>query len=318
MKLSIILPAYNVENYIDTCLESMLNQDLDSENYEIIAVNDGSTDSTLQHLKDFQQGNINIKIISQENRGLSAARNRGVKEAVGEYIWFIDSDDMICPCCLKGLLAMCDLFQTDMFCVGPSVPFLNVFPEDFIQNRNNYVSMPCNGENWIKSNQSVIGAWSYIIRRSFWTENALQFVEGMYFEDTECMSRSFYFGKRIGGLNKFSVYNYVQREQSTMHSPFSEHKLKSLSTLIHSLNAFSTQVVSVPFFHSYYQEICLGAYMNGLKQIAKNEDLKIYLAPYVNEVRKSGGVKLMASSFSKRLYQFIAIHFPTAFIRMTK
>ena len=94
MKLSIIVPVYNVEKYIEKCLNSLCN--LETEN-EIIIVNDGSTDSSLKIVEEFKKNhdNENIIIISQENKGLSEARNTGLRKAKGEYVSFIDSDDFV-------------------------------------------------------------------------------------------------------------------------------------------------------------------------------------------------------------------------------
>ena len=92
VKISCIVPAYNVENYVEKCIGSLLCQNFDD--YEIIIVNDGSTDSTLKRISKFENDN-KIRIISQDNGGLSAARNTGIKYACGEYITFVDSDDWV-------------------------------------------------------------------------------------------------------------------------------------------------------------------------------------------------------------------------------
>ncbi len=128
MKLSFILPAYNVEDYIDACLDSVTTQDIPTADYEIIVVNDGSTDSTPAHIQRYAERFPNIIIINQENRGQSAARNAGLEKARGEYVWFVDSDDTVCFNCLRFLLDACDRLQTDMLCVGPSIPFTKTLP----------------------------------------------------------------------------------------------------------------------------------------------------------------------------------------------
>ena len=89
--LSVVVPVYNVEEYIYECIESILNQDIDG--VEIIVINDGSTDNSLKIVKSFNDERI--RIIDKENGGLSSARNVGLKEAVGEYVIFIDSDDYL-------------------------------------------------------------------------------------------------------------------------------------------------------------------------------------------------------------------------------
>ena len=94
-KLSIIIPVYNVENYVGKCLESCLNQDIPKNEYEIIVVNDGTKDNSVQVIEKYITPENNIRLIHRKNGGLSAARNTGLKEAKGEYVWFVDSDDWI-------------------------------------------------------------------------------------------------------------------------------------------------------------------------------------------------------------------------------
>ena len=92
-KVSVIIPVYNIEKYIKRCLDSVLNQTY--SNLEVICVNDGSTDSSLEILKEYEKKDGRIKVVSKENKGVSAARNLGIKEATGEYITFIDGDDFV-------------------------------------------------------------------------------------------------------------------------------------------------------------------------------------------------------------------------------
>ena len=93
MKFSIIVPAYNVAQYIEECVESVLNQDYD--NFEVIVVDDGATDETPQIIDSLAQKSKKVKVIHQKNAGLSAARNTGLNHAKGKYITFIDSDDFV-------------------------------------------------------------------------------------------------------------------------------------------------------------------------------------------------------------------------------
>lgn len=93
--LSFIVPVYNAESYLPECLDSLLNQNIPHEDYEIICVNDGSKDGSLAVLEDYQRRYSNIRILSKENGGVAAARNTGMAAAKGEYIWFVDSDDFL-------------------------------------------------------------------------------------------------------------------------------------------------------------------------------------------------------------------------------
>lgn len=95
MLISFIVPVYNTELYLEECLDSLLNQDISHDEYEIICVNDGSTDGSAQILHNYASKYNNIIIIDKENGGVSSARNMGLEAAVGEYVWMVDSDDFI-------------------------------------------------------------------------------------------------------------------------------------------------------------------------------------------------------------------------------
>lgn len=101
--LSIVIPAYNAEKYLQECLDSCLNQDFPSDQYEIICVNDGSTDSSLEILLNYEKKYNNVVVVNQDNQGASAARNKGIETAKAKYIWFVDADDYIPDGFLKEL-----------------------------------------------------------------------------------------------------------------------------------------------------------------------------------------------------------------------
>ena len=93
MKISVIVPVYNSEKYIEKCIESIINQTY--RNIEIIFINDGSTDESLNIIHKYKKLDNRIKVINQSNSGVSAARNKGIKNSIGDYITFVDSDDHI-------------------------------------------------------------------------------------------------------------------------------------------------------------------------------------------------------------------------------
>lgn len=112
--LSIIVPVYNVEEYIHPCLESIYNQGLDEKDFEVIIVNDGTNDNSMEIIKDIISHHTNIIIINQQNQGISMARNKGLEKATGEYVQFIDSDDLIVKHCLPILLEKAIKSQADL------------------------------------------------------------------------------------------------------------------------------------------------------------------------------------------------------------
>ena len=95
MFLSIVVPVYNAELYLEECLHSLFTQDLPQADYEVICVDDGSTDKSGFILKSFSEKHPNLTIITQENSGVATARNTGLSAARGDYIWFVDADDVI-------------------------------------------------------------------------------------------------------------------------------------------------------------------------------------------------------------------------------
>ena len=105
MKISVIVPVYNVENYLSTCLDSLLDQGLGVHEYEIILINDGSKDGSLDICNLYAKAHSNIHVYSQENQGVSMARNLGLSKAEGEWILFMDSDDYLCKKSLSYLLS---------------------------------------------------------------------------------------------------------------------------------------------------------------------------------------------------------------------
>ncbi len=114
-KVSVIIPMYNAEPYIRQCIRSVISQTW--ENLEILVINDGSTDQGPRICEELGRIDGRIRILTQKNRGVSTARNRGIKEADGEYIFFLDSDDMIHPCLIEALVRGAERFQAGMtFC----------------------------------------------------------------------------------------------------------------------------------------------------------------------------------------------------------
>ena len=114
--VSIIIPVYNCEKYIKKCLESALGQTY--ANTEIIVIDDGSQDSSLAIIYHIVQGKSNVKVIHQDNQGLSAARNRGLENAVGEYITFLDADDYLGESHIESLITAAEQNNSELVICG--------------------------------------------------------------------------------------------------------------------------------------------------------------------------------------------------------
>lgn len=215
VKLSIIIPVYNTEEYLPRCLNSCLEQDLPANEYEIIAINDGSSDNSLQILNAYALKYPNIRVINQENRGLGATRNRGLNLAIGEYIWFVDSDDWVLEnCLLVDIYENCkdvDILETDRaYLYKDHVVYINI-------------------AKWT-------GVPGYIFNREFLIKNKLIFRENIYFEDSEFTPRVLYLSNKTV-LYKKAIYYYYQRTGSIVHSESKKH-CTDLILIIKSLYTF--------------------------------------------------------------------------------
>lgn len=202
---SVIVPVYNVENYLERCLNSLVNQTY--KNIEIICVNDGSTDNSLNVLENFKNthSSTNITIISQKNEGLSAARNKGLSTAKGDYISFIDSDDWIdynyYEVCYNLLSKTnCDIVFTNM----KSVKNDEVIPNSRKEISTNDFSKKMK----ILQNGSVCDK---VFDRKLFTDNGITFPAGRYYEDNVTIIKLMYFSNKIVSTNQCAYYYFMNK-----------------------------------------------------------------------------------------------------------
>lgn len=310
MEFSLILPAYNTSAYLADCVLSCENQDLDHSQYEIIIVNDGSTDSTIDVAQKLSERYTNIRIISQDNQGLSMARNNGAAIAHGRYIWFIDSDDKISQNCLNGILKILHENDLDMFGVAPSIPFKSQFPDDI--NYDLDITNVVSGRDWLLSGKSFIGAWAYVIKTDFWRKQKFQFYPGLYFEDTELMPKVQFKASRIASFDTFSCYNYIQRAGSIMHSEMSTKKLFDISRIINSHYKFITENLKEDkLIAQIFEKGRTSSYLAAINAIAKKKDKQLlseWLVTLINRPKM-----ICATNPLKKLYQWFILKHPAIY-----
>jgi len=133
MFLSIIVPVYKTEKFLAFCLDSLLSQNMDKSEYEIICVNDGSPDNSQKILEKYAAENNNITVLSQENAGPAKARNKGIAIAKGDYIWFVDSDDFIARNCLKTIKETIEEYLPENIIIGYRKVAEDCFSEGLIE-----------------------------------------------------------------------------------------------------------------------------------------------------------------------------------------
>ena len=203
MKLSIIIPVYNVEKYVEKCIRSCENQDIPKEDYEIIVVNDGSPDGSLAIVERLAVEYTNIKVISQKNGGLSVARNTGMKNASGDYYMFVDSDDWIAKDCLGKLITKLRVEKPDALAICAA----NVINGEPKRRQSYPDETPIAGCDLLKKGVSPCAPFS-IWKASFFKDNNLKFYEGIFHEDSELTPRAYYLAKKVSFTNDIIYYVY--------------------------------------------------------------------------------------------------------------
>lgn len=218
-KLSVIVPVYNVENYLRQCLDSIVNQTL--KEIEIICVNDGSTDGSQDILYEYAQKDKRIKLINKKNAGLGAARNTGMKYATGEYIGFVDSDDWVDITMFEKLYNNAKHYESDLvmcpICVVDENPKenhdysyfnLDCFTEDFDNSSFDY----CKTKDFFF--RICVTAYNKIYRTDFLEINKVRFPEGLIFEDNPFFYKAFLKAKRVSLVRDFLYYYRAKRDDS--------------------------------------------------------------------------------------------------------
>lgn len=190
MKLSIVITVFNKEAYLNRAFESLLNQvGQNSEDYEILVVNDGSTDDSATIIEEYAQRDPRLRVLTQKNQGLSMARNNGADAAKGEYVWFVDADDIYSP---NAVSLICKAIESK-----PDVIPIYAITDGIDMVRNAIPVSVSTGRDVI-----LCGSWQqcgvfWIIRKGFLKENNLRFMPGVYHEDAEFTPRMLYAAKTV-------------------------------------------------------------------------------------------------------------------------
>lgn len=228
-RLSIIIPAYNVENYIGDTLTACLSQDIPYEDYEIICINDGSTDNTANKIEEYTEKHSNIKLHNFNNSGVSSTRNKGIELAKGNYIWFVDSDDLIAENCLKTLLEAAEEKNADKLLFG-----MKHFDKEIPSTKNHGVFEFCNENSKLFDFMFTHGAGGVcrgIYRTEFLKENDIRFNEDIaYSEDVLFDFRVLINANRCVKTEDV-YYFYRQHEGSAMHLNNFDKSAKSMYLL---------------------------------------------------------------------------------------
>ena len=223
MKVSVIVPVYNTEEYLQKCLASLVNQDF--TDYEIIIVNDGSTDNSKKIIDEYAKEYKFIKAYDKENGGLSSARNYGIDKAKGKYIAFVDSDDYVDVAYLKELYEAIIKDDSD----------IAVCEFSYVYKDGNVVRSYSNLKYTSDSLKSYLltppMAPIRLFKKDLFKE--IRFKEGIYYEDLELCPKLVKYVNKVSFVD-LSLYSYLMRDNSIMHQKEMNSKLNDIYQVLDS------------------------------------------------------------------------------------
>ena len=218
--VSVVIPVYNTEKYLRRCMDALISQTIDKKELELVVVNDGSTDSSPEILKEYQEKYPElIKVYDKSNGGQATARNLGILKATGEYIGFADSDDYVDPTLFEKLYAKALLEDADL-CECHYHSMLE-------QNEEGPDGLPLYKEigtrGTVSDHKDVkelflnpqVAPWNKLYRRKLLIDNNITFPEGMIYEDTAFYLKTLPFVKKHAYVDEKLIY-YCVRQNSTM------------------------------------------------------------------------------------------------------
>ncbi|MCF8380670.1 MAG: glycosyltransferase [Bacteroidales bacterium] len=287
-RLSIIVPIYNVEPFVERCIRSIEEQDIPKEDYEIICINDGSPDNSRDVIVTLKKKWNNIVLIDQENQGVSMARNNGIDLARGKYVLMVDADDFIKPNILKNRLEILDKNNLEVGFCGYTI--LNeAFIEEYIFDPiydSNIVQTGIDFFNTFKRGRSEIrdphSSWATFLKRSFLNTNNLRYLKDVpYLEDGELMARIYCKAKRVNYI-RGTLYVRTTRPGSATNSGLRQTQnarngfLKAANNLLEFKHNYCNNEVEKIFMNQpiIHFTILFLTSLNGFKYLKQYSELQ--------------------------------------------
>lgn len=279
IKYSFIVPVYNTEKYLKKCLDSLVNQTY--KDFEIIVVNDGSTDKSSNIISKYQKKYKNIIVIDKENEGLSMARNRGVQKSSGKYIIFVDSDDYVSNKLLEEVdkkIDDSDILRFQIATEDEEYTKINEYHEEEFESMCGYDAF-----KYLSSYHFVEPAWCYVIRKNYYIENKFSFKRGVYHEDFGLIPYVIYKARKVKSVD-FIGYYYIQRNGSIMNNNDYKKTVKKAFDMLEqykTMRLFAKNINRKNNLDDYF----LSYISNSV--IVKARELKKYERKvYINELKK--------------------------------
>ena len=302
--ISVIVPVYNVETYLEECLDSIQNQTY--TDFEVLLVNDGSTDRSKAICERYCKENRRFHLLNQENQGLSAARNTGVAASRGEFIVFVDSDDMILANYLETLM---HYMREDVDIVESQFTVSN---EEFLAKsfKEPTILFEGNSQEAVKifpKHVLNVNAVTKLYRRSI--VEAVPYIDGVIFEDVYCGIGMLKYIRKIIKID-YKGYYYRQHQASIMHRTFTPKNLDIFTVSDQLIDLYSDREELLPYIGSFLVHLATMHYQDYIRK--GNPYAKVYnqkLAEYVAITKKNPEVA--KSSRMIRLYNLCPRYYNT-------
>jgi glycosyltransferase involved in cell wall biosynthesis len=304
--ISVVVPIYNVEQYLSRCLKSVINQTY--KNLQIILINDGSTDKSLSICLEYKENDKRIIIVNQENGGLAKARNVGIEAATGDYIVFIDSDDYIANTYIESLYGLLIENDADIAICGYKKTTIDNEKSDGYNEMTIYNGRELVREIYDLDMVKLMVAWNKMFKLSAFKDR--RFPVGMLYEDFVLMIKMLYDADRVVVTDE-KLYFYYQREYSITNQKFTKKHLDCLLQIKEKLDFFRErkEVKLQENCIQEYEVMALKYYYLCKKHIKDSENeqkfiLKSYAEKY-REMLKATNIKM-----SRKIFMVVGRYFP--------
>ena len=329
MKLSIVTPAYNVEQYIGNCLDSIFIQQVENNLLEVIVVNDGSKDGTEDVIKQYVVQHPNLIYIYQENQGQSVARNTGLKRATGDLIWYVDSDDTTTENSIQTIFSYFEKYPNADFLTFDRIHY------NLLDGTKKYCKSwggrkaskdtyekPLNG---FKANEVLMASvpWFHVFKREYLIQNELFFTPKLLNEDDELRMRLFFFAKEVRYI-PFAHYVYSAMRPgslTTVNHTFTMKSAESSIKTIDSWKGFEKENVKTKEQRQFVNAFIKSKFQSLVLLAARKNDQELYhlyldnknewLKGYKESFHKSISIK--SFSFIDYIKYLIALYCPQYF-----
>lgn len=311
--LSIIIPIYNVEEYLDDCFHTLQQQSL--KDFEIICINDGSTDNSLNIIQTYKNKDERIKIINQPNKGLSAARNAGLMIAQGTYIAFFDPDDSLDSDMYRNMTNIAKDYQVEIVMCGfQTTPNNSIILPNFPYNQKTTPIDFLKYNKKIHSSNDLCFSWRFIFKKDWLLNKGILFNEKIrYAEDMVFNLKAILSAKYIYLINKPLYYYRINNPNSIMKSKYNKYMEESLSIQIQEkkqliqtfhLDKYTpiTKDMSEDIVKRYTFMLFKNALNNPTKTNRINDFSTILSTPYIKEAMNNIGYKQIFSSWKEYIF----------------